>query len=63
MLSGQDAEEAEEAPRTRGSGSGNRLSQYLRFVSRRQSRRRGEENDPTDPYMPTAPETSMYSGM
>ena len=62
MLSGEvDAEEAEESPRTRLSG--NRFSQYLRFVNRRQSRRRAEENDPTDPYMPTAPETSIYSAI
>jgi hypothetical protein len=49
MISGQaDAEEAEDSPRThRG-----RFSQYLRFINRRQSRRRTEENDPTDPTAP-----------
>ena len=62
MLSGHsDVEEADESPRTRMSGG--RFSQYLRFAARRQSRRRREENDPTDPYMPIAPETSIYSGM
>lgn len=37
-----------------------RFSRYLRFALRR---RHGDEPDPTDPYMPTAPETSIYSGM
>ncbi|KAF8798699.1 hypothetical protein BYT27DRAFT_7202824 [Phlegmacium glaucopus] len=60
MLSGHsDAEEADESPRARMSRG--RFSQYLRFATRRQMRR--EENDPTDPYMPMAPETSLYSGM
>lgn len=62
MLAGHsDTEEADEFPPTRLSTG--RFSQYLRFANLRQSRRRREDNDPTDPYMPTAPETSMYSGM
>ena len=57
MLSGQaDVEEDEGTPRARMSGG--RFSQYLRFVNRRQNRRRREDIDPTDPYMPTAPEMS-----
>jgi hypothetical protein len=59
MLSGKaDAEEDDEpgSPRTRMSGG--RFSQYLRFVNRRRNRRRREDIDPTDPYMPTAPEIS-----
>ena len=59
MLSGEaDAEEDDEpgSPRTRMSGG--RFSQYLRFVNRHRNRRRREDIDPTDPYLPTAPEIS-----
>jgi hypothetical protein len=49
-------------PRGHGNGNGNagRFSRYLRFAHRRQHRGRVDENDPTDPYMPTAPDTLVY---
>jgi len=61
MLAGHSDAVADESARTRVNGG--RFSQYLRFANRLQTRRTREEIDPTDPYMPTAPETSMYSGM
>ncbi|TFK21960.1 hypothetical protein FA15DRAFT_54519 [Coprinopsis marcescibilis] len=40
----------------------NRFSRYVRFAVGRR-RRRHDEPDPTDPYMPQAPVTSIYAGM
>jgi len=58
MISGrsEDARNTMENPRQ--SAHGNRFSRYLRFAKGR--RNHGDEPDPTDPYMPTAPESSMY---
>lgn len=64
MLSGHtdsDDEAENHIPQGRSRSSTGRFSRYLRFAHRRQ-RRRGEL-DPTDPYMPTAPETAVYSGL
>ncbi|KAJ2918584.1 hypothetical protein MD484_g1857, partial [Candolleomyces efflorescens] len=41
---------------------GNRFSRYVRFAVGRR-RRRHDEPDPTDPYMPQAPVTSIYTAM
>ena len=60
MLSGYtDTDDETENPITQSRGRSNtgRFSRYLSFALRRQRRR--DEPDPTDPYMPTAPETGL----
>lgn len=43
--------------------AGNRFSRYLRFAKRRHdNRREGDGEDPTDPYMPSAPGSSVHLG-
>jgi len=64
MLSGHtdsDDEAENPIPQGRSRSSTGRFSRYLRFAHRRQRGR--DELDPTDPYMPTAPETTVYSGV
>jgi hypothetical protein len=71
MLSGNSDDEIDNenpesdhrASHLRGHGVPGRFSRYLRFAHHRERRRRGDEVDPTDPYMSRAPVTSVYAGI
>lgn len=64
MISGRSEDGGHDSPSgSRGSYHQqpvNRFSRYVRFAVGRR-RRRHDEPDPTNPYMPQAPETSIYS--